>query len=297
MSRNKEFLIVIFFLVLLVPAALSARKRKPRNSRVERVMVSTPDSAGPVVKEKYRKRSPEEIFEALHAVLNQMTRDMDEFNFAKIHPHLKIVYALYNELRLLSVGGLDSLKNSFGNPGPDSAKTEATTISYPKNSNTDKPMRDTSLSVSDSSVIITIDQTNSPTISPLNIITFKPVMNTENRDPGRFMKEKLMGNQPTSFALSWNDTSFSKYLLKFEITQDSMGTEVWNIVFEKVDKMKSKTVKVHKYFDAGEFMISAQDLVWLCDQVKKSQTEILNYFHYNDNWKREEKKSMKADKH
>ena len=42
-----------------------------------------------------------------------------------------------------------------------------------------------------------------------------------------------------------------------------------------------------KYFDFGEFAISAQDLVWLTEEVKKSEREILNYFYYR---KEEEKK-------
>ncbi len=143
--------------------------------------------------------------------------------------------------------------------------------------------------------MLTIEPMPSPKVSPLDIVSLSPVMQTENKDPNRLLKEKLLGNQPTPFALSWNDTSFSKYLLKFEVTQDSMGTTVWNIVFEKVDKIKNKTVKVHKYFDAGEFMISAQDLVWLCDEVKKSETEIMNFFHYQEKEKQKVKKQVKND--
>ena len=64
---------------------------------------------------------------------------------------------------------------------------------------------------------------------------------------------------------------------------------VWNVVFEKVDKLKNKTVKVHKYFDVGEFAISAQDLVWLSDAVKKAEPEVLNYFYAKDRKKKESK--------
>jgi hypothetical protein len=102
------------------------------------------------------------------------------------------------------------------------------------------------------------------------------------------MKDKLLGSTvSSSFTLSWNDTSFSKYLLKFEIVEDSLSRIGWNIVFEKVDKMKNKTTKVHRYFDAGEFMISALDLVWLTEAVKRSEIEILNYFHAKNSGKKD----------
>jgi hypothetical protein len=63
------------------------------------------------------------------------------------------------------------------------------------------------------------------------------------------------------------------------------------VVFEKVDKLKNKTVKIHQYFDVGEFSVSAQDLVWLTDELKKSETDMLGYFY----WKEHEKKKEKKD--
>ena len=67
-----------------------------------------------------------------------------------------------------------------------------------------------------------------------------------------------------------------------------MGSIGWNLVFEKVDKLKNKTVKVHKYFDAGEFSISTQDLVWLIDEVKRAEVEIKNYFYAKEKEKKDD---------
>jgi hypothetical protein len=65
---------------------------------------------------------------------------------------------------------------------------------------------------------------------------------------------------------------------------------MWNVVFEKVDKLKNKTTTIHKYFDLGEFSVSAQDLVWLTDELKKSETEMMGYFYYKEREKKNEKK-------
>ena len=91
MAGYKELLVAVLIILMLLPSALDARKNKSRRGKSQRATTEqrtfpTPDSTGSVVKEVYKKRSPEEIFEALHSVLNAMSIDMDEFNFGKIHP-------------------------------------------------------------------------------------------------------------------------------------------------------------------------------------------------------------------
>lgn len=292
MGNSIKFLTVIGLLLLIITAPSEARKRKPSRNKQQKqtqTTFTTPDSVGPVVKEKYVKRSPEEIFDALKSVLTAMSTDMEEFNFARIHPHLKIIYALYNELRLQSLGGLEAFQIS----DKDSIEKKETTIIYPKKGS---GISDTSAASSDSTMTIIIDSTNPSALSTMQITTFKPVIEPKITDPTKMMKDKLLGNAPSSFTLSWNDTSFTKYLLKFEVTQDSLGSTVWNVVFEKVDKLKGKTVKVHRYFDAGEFAISAQDLVWLTDQVKKSETDIMNYFYAKEKDKKDKQKENDTKK-
>lgn len=285
MTGYKELLVTVLIMLILLPSALDARKSKNRRSKsrketTEQITFTTPDSTGPINKEIYKKRSPEEIFEALHSVLNAMGLDMDEFNFERIHPHLKIVYALYNELRLLAVADPDSLFGNSPDSVQDSPVKKMFLIDYQKNSDRQSVNRDTSSSTADSSIIITTAQLKASAESAFEIASLKPVIEPERIDPSKLMKDKLLGSTvSSSFTLSWNDTSFSKYLLKFEIVEDSLSRIGWNIVFEKVDKMKNKTTKVHRYFDAGEFMISALDLVWLTEAVKRSEIEILNYFH------------------
>ncbi len=276
-QHKKNWLIVTFILLTLV-FSTEARKRKSKKvaAKPESKIIIQTDSTGlPIRKE----RTPDEIFDALHSVLRAMTEDMDDFNFNKIHPHLKIVYALYNELRLLATD--DSLLTNTNIQDTNSTLLKA--INYNQSGNKYVAMQDTS---SDSTVVITIDSTNSNALSALKITEINPVINEQIMDPSKLLKEKLIGNQPTSFSLSWDDTSFQKYLIKFEIVKDSVGF-VWNVVFEKVDKLKNKTVKVHKYFDVGEFTISAQDLVWLSEAVKKTETEVLNYFYAKDKEEKE----------
>ncbi len=276
----KEFFLCFIVLSMFLPCSVDSAKRRSGKGTACRIAYTTPDSAGPVVKEMYKKRSPEEIFEAIHSVLADMSTDMDEFNFDRIHPHLKIIYALYNELRLLAVGNSDTL---FGNSLDTMQDSIVQRIAYTtgrKDSNAPSVTFDSVLSESDSTVVVTTESVKSAPEPALKTVSLKPVVTPDNPDPVAIVKENLLGNTvSSSFALSCNDTSFSKYLLKFEIVQDSLGAFAWNIVFEKVDKLKNKTVKVHRYFDAGEFMISAQDLVWLNEAVKKSEIEILNYFH------------------
>ncbi len=285
MTGYKELLVTVLIMLILLPSAADARKSKTRKSRsrkatTEQVTFTTPDSTGPSIKENYKKRGPEEIFEALHSVLNAMSIDMDEFNFERIHPHLKIIYALYNELRLLAVGDPDSLFNTSRDTTQDSFAKKMSLVNYQKNSDTRSVTGDTTSPVTDSLLIITTEQSGGTPASVFDAASLKPVIESKGMAPSNLMKDKLLGSAvASSFTLSWNDTSFSKYLLKFNIVEDSLGKPGWNIVFERVDKMKNKTVKVHRYFDAGEFMISAQDLVWLTEAVKRSEIEILNYFH------------------
>lgn len=288
MVGYKELPILILFLLFLFPTPIGAKKRRFRKTKSDKMIVTTPDSSGPIIKEEYKKRTPEEIFESLHSVLNAMNQDMDEFNFDRIHPHLKIIYALYNELRLLAVCDPDSLFGNSLNTAQDSTIKKMAMVNYQQNNDNKSVNRDTS-SEADSSLIVTIEPTKTSPVPAFEITQLKPVIEPTNIDPSKLIKDKLLGNTPSSFTLSWNDTSFSKYLLKFEIVQDSLGNIGWNIVFEKVDKLKNKTVKVHRYFDAGEFAISAQDLVWLTEAVKKSEVEILNYFQAK---KREKKDSL-----
>jgi hypothetical protein len=282
MIRFKKILFLTPLFLLIFVFATEAKRRKPKKVKPKpepEIIVQTDSTGMPIRK----KRTPDEIFNALHSVLRAMTEDMDEFNFNKIHPHLKIVYALYNELRLLATD--DSLLNNSGIPD---TLINAKTINFNQSSNKDITISDTSSSTADSTLVITIDSTKSDAISALQITQIKPVINETTIDPTKLLKDKLVGNQPTSFSLSWDDTSFQKYLIKFEIVKDSTGVGfVWNVVFEKVDKLKNKTVKVHKYFDVGEFSISAQDLVWLCDAVKRTETEVLNYFYAKDKEKKE----------
>jgi hypothetical protein len=276
-------------LSMLFPSVVDARKSKLRNAAAGQTTFTTPDSTGSVIKEVYKKRSPEEIFEALHSVLYGMSLDMDEYNFDRIHPHLKIIYALYNELRLLAFGDPDSLFDSSRDTVQASLVKMMPLNIDRQRKNTPSVRFDSASSNADSTVIITAEPIQTAAVSALSIapirLVIAPVVET---DPAGMLKENLLGKTvSSSFTLSWNDTSFSKYLLKFEIVQDSLGTIGWNIVFEKIDKLKNKTVKVHRYFDAGEFMISAQDLVWLTDEVKKSEIEILNYFHAKKREKRD----------
>jgi len=215
-----------------------------------------------------------------------MSTDMDEFNFERIHPHLKIVYALYNELRILAWESQDSVNGGFGK-AQDSTQGSSTAISITQSANSGYIIRDTSKGSADSSLMIIVEAkkptpSTGPNLSPFQSASGQPANNPANAPANPF----ITSNTP-SFSLSWDDTSFTKYLLKFEIVKDSTLGIVWNVVFEKVDKLKGKTVKVHRYFDAGEFAISVQDLVWLCDEVKKSETDIKNYFYAKEKEKKQ----------
>jgi hypothetical protein len=264
----KYFILQIFILLcLMLPGAADARRRTGRADAAAKTVTATPDSSGSAVRQLYVKRTPEQIFAALHAVLRQMAVDMDEFNFAKIHPHLKIVYALYNDLRLLSLGDPDSMVNR-GRNLPQRLPGQAPSLARVANTGGGA---DTSLRI-----VVEPRGRGSQAISPLTHLV--NVQNREGLNPAAVAAAGA--TQPSPFTLSWSDTSFSTYLLRFEVVRDSLGGDVWNIVFEKVDKIKNKTVKVHQYFDAGEFAISAQDLVWLQDEVNKSETDIMNYFRY-----------------
>ena len=283
MIGYKELLIVILFFLLLFPASIGAKKRKSRKPESKLSEIVQTDSTGQLIR---KKRAPEEIFDALNSVLEAITDDMDEFNFDKIHPHLKIVYALYNELRLLAFGGQDSLFDKSSSPVKDSI-TKKVNI-YPRNNLSGSVNRGTSSGASDSSLKIILDSPNPTDESALKLSRLTPGIGPKNIDPSKQLKGKVAGNKPSSFSLSWSDTSFSKYLIKFEITQDSLVSIGWNLVFEKVDKLKNKTVKVHKYFDAGEFSISTQDLVWLIDEVKRAEVEIKNYFYAKEKEKKDD---------
>jgi hypothetical protein len=113
MIRLKKILFLAPFFLLILVFSTEAKKRRPKKvkSKPEPEITVQTDSTGMPIR---KKRTPDEIFNALHSVLRAMTEDMDEFNFNKIHPHLKIVYALYNELRLLATD--DSLLNNSGIP-------------------------------------------------------------------------------------------------------------------------------------------------------------------------------------
>ncbi len=281
MIGYKHLLIIVLFLLFLFPVQVGAKKRRSRKAKPKSkpaVIVQT-DSTGQLIR---KKRTPEELFDALNSVLEKMTEDMDEFNFDKIHPHLKIVYALYNELRLLALEDKDSLFGNSSSSAGNSASKNSKAIAYSETNYSESFNRDTSSSASDSSLKIVIDQPNPADVSALEILQIKP----EYMDPSKVLKDKITGNKASSFSLSWSDTSLSTYLIKFEVTQDSLGSFGWNIVFEKVDKLKDKTVKVHKFFDAGEFSISIQDLVWLIDEVKKAEVEIKNFFYAKEKEKK-----------
>jgi hypothetical protein len=111
-----------------------------------------------------------------------------------------------------------------------------------------------------------------------------------NLNPSKVNKDSSFSGNVPSLSLSWDDTSFQKYLLKFEIAPDTAGHKMWNVVFEKVDKLKNKTTRIHQYFDLGEFTASAQDLIWLNDELKKSETEMRSYFYDKEHEKKKEKK-------
>ena len=286
MIGYKHLLIFVLFLLIFFPVQVGAKKRRLRKAKpkAKPVVIMQTDSTGQLIR---KKRTPEELFDALNSVLEAMNRDMDEFNFDKIHPHLKIIYALYNELRILAMEDQDSISGANGDTAVDSTIKKVNPAMYvKKNENHSISWNKSS---SDSSLIIVIESPEPSLGSALKISQINPVMDQKNLDPANAMTDKIIGNRAPSFSLSWNDTSFQQYLLKFEIVEDTLGSFGWNIVFERVDKLKNKTVKVHKYFDFGEFAISTQDLVWLTEEVKKAEREILNYFYYRKEEEKEEK--------
>jgi hypothetical protein len=247
--------------------------------------ISATPTVSPIEKETFKKRTPEEIFQALNAVLRAMNDDMEEFNFDRVHPHLKIIYSLYNELRLLSLDNIDSLVAHPRKPDSTLLKRNMGSTEY-----TMSPGMDSLSARTGSRVNLLIDTGNLSGSFPSQRLSIGPRIDLRNIGPSKTRKDSTFLGNVTSLSFSWDDTSFQKYVLKFEITPDSMGTKVWNVVFEKVDKLKNKTSKIHQYFDLGEFAVSAQDLVWLTDELKRSETEMLGYFYYKEHEKEKAKK-------
>ncbi len=271
-------------LFLLYPVFSEAQKSNSGETPKSQISL-TPATASPIEKESFKKRTPEEIFEALNAVLRAMNDDMEEFNFDRVHPHLKIIYSLYNELRLLSLDNIDSLVAHPGKPDSTSVKRNMGSTEY-----TMSPGNDSLSARSGSRGTLLIDTGNLSGSFPSQRLSVGPRIDLRNIGPSTTRKDSTFLGNVTSLSFSWDDTSFQKYVLKFEITPDSMGTKVWNVVFEKVDKLKNKTSKIHQYFDLGEFAVSAQDLVWLADELKRSETEMLGYFYYKEHEKEKAKK-------
>jgi len=290
-KNSSSFAIIGTFKAVLAAFALfmftvhsRAQENNPRlNQKVQASVPSAP--AGRGEKENFKKRTPEEIFEALNAVLQAMNNDMEEFNFDKIHPHLKVIYSLYNELRLLSLDNIDSLVAQAGKTDSTAAKKGLSSI------NLSRAIRADSFPPSkDSLVNMVIDTGTLFRSSPAQLSSIGPRVDLKNFNPSKNNNDSNPLGNASSLSLSWDDTSFQKYLLKFEIVPDTAGIKKWNVVFEKVDKLKNKTTKIHQYFDLGEFSVSAQDLVWLSDEVKKSETEMRSYFYNKDHEKKKEKK-------
>ena len=274
-------------IVLLFLFSVHSEAQKSNSKETPKPQISVTLAIGsPIEKEKnFKKRTPEEIFEALNAVLQAMNNDMEEFNFDRVHPHLKIIYSLYNELRLLSLDNIDSLTAHPGKADSTAVKMNPGSINY--NVSTSK---DSLSARTGSSANLVIDTSNLSGSSPSQRLSIGPRIGLENNGYSKTRKDSTFLGNVSSLSFSWDDTSFQKYMLKFEIIPDSMGTKVWNVVFEKVDKLKNKTSKIHQYFDLGEFSVSAQDLVWLTDELKKSETEMLTYFHYKNHEKKKERK-------
>jgi hypothetical protein len=272
-------------LLLLFSAHSEAQNNTSKETPKPQASVTLTTSSQ-IEKEKFKKRTPEEIFEALNAVLQAMNNDMEEFNFDKVHPHLKIIYALYNELRLLSLDNIDSM---VANPKKaDSTFLKRSLGSTNYNMSTSK---DSLSARNGSSVNMAIDTGNLNGTSSLSpTLSIRPVIDLKNSKLSGNRKDSTVVGNVSSLSFSWDDTSFQKYLLKFEVTPDTAGTKMWNVVFEKVDKLKKKTTKIHQYFDLGEFTMSAQDLVWLNEELKKSETEMRGYFYYKEHEKKKEKK-------
>jgi hypothetical protein len=242
-------------------------------------------ASGNIEKEKFKKRTPEEIFEALNSVLQAMNNDMEEFNFDRVHPHLKIVYSLYNELRLLSLDNIDGLAAHAMKADSVLLKRSLGSTNYSMSTSMD------SLSARNgASVNMVIDTGNLAGASSSQRLSIGPRINLRNINPSKTQKDSALGGSISSLSFAWDDTSFQKYMLKFEITPDTTGTKMWNVVFEKVDKLKNKTTRIHQYFDLGEFTASAQDLIWLNDELKKSETEMRSYFYDKEREKKKEKK-------
>jgi hypothetical protein len=272
-------------LLFLFSVHSEAQKNNSKETPNPQIFV-TPATAGPIEKENYKKRTPEEIFKALNAVVQAMSNDMEEFNFDRVHPHLKIIYSLYNELRMLSLDNIDSV---IAHPAKaDSTLVKRSTASV--NFNVSTSPNSPSVRTDGSPTNMAIDTSNLSGPSPSPPLSIRPLIDLKNIEPLKTRKDSAFVGKIPSFSFSWDDTSFQKYMLKFEITPDSTGTKVWNVVFEKVDKLKNKTSKIHQYFDLGEFTVSAQDLVWLTDELKKSETDMLGYFYYKEHEKKKEKK-------
>ena len=272
-------------LLLLFSVHSEGQKNNSKETPKPQIFV-TPATGGPVEKENYKKRTPEEIFKALNAVVQAMSNDMEEFNFDRVHPHLKIIYSLYNELRLLSLDNIDSV---IAHPAKaDSTLVKRTTGSV--NFNVSTSQNSPSVRTEGSPARMVIDTGNLSGTSPSSPLSIRPLIDLKNIEPLKTRKDSAFVGKLPPLSISWDDTSFQKYMLKFEMIPDSTGTKVWNVVFEKVDKLKNKTSKIHQYFDVGEFTVSAQDLVWLTDELKKSETEMLNYFYYKDHEKKKERK-------
>ncbi len=248
-------------------------------------MSVAPGTADPVEKQAFKKRTPEEIFEALNAVLRAMNSDMEDFNFDRVHPHLKVIYSLYNELRLLSLDAADSLAARPGKADSTLVKRNFGATDISMSTGVDSlPAR------KGSSMNLVIDTGKLSGSSPSQRLSIGPRIDLRNLNPSKVNKDSSFSGNVPSLSLSWDDTSFQKYLLKFEIAPDTAGHKMWNVVFEKVDKLKNKTTRIHQYFDLGEFTASAQDLIWLNDELKKSETEMRSYFYDKEHEKKKEKK-------
>jgi hypothetical protein len=270
--------------LFLVSERSEAQENTSKESPKPQMSVAT-GTAGPVEKQTFKKRTPEEIFEALNAVLRAMNSDMEDFNFDRVHPHLKIIYSLYNELRLLSLDNIDSLTAHSGHAHPAAAARNIGAVHYDASDGWDSVAARTGSRASP-----TIDTGKALIPSSLQQLSIRPLIDLKNNGAAKAGKDSALLGSVSSVSFSWDDTSFQKYMLKFEITPDSTGAKVWNVVFEKVDKLKNRTAKIHQYFDLGEFAVSAQDLIWLTDELKKSETEMRSYFYDKEHEKEMEKK-------
>ena len=50
-----------------------------------------------------------------------------------------------------------------------------------------------------------------------------------------------------------------------------------NPVEYEIVKLKKQTTKVHRYFDAGEFIMSRTELEWLRDALRRNRADLIGY--------------------